>query len=259
MNKKIISLVLCVVMLLTLVSCSGQLGKDDLKNKNIGVIRGSQSIPIAKVFSEEQGCTLTAFYNPDEFDKAFDSGTIDCAILDRNIANSFVKEYTGYTVSQDSVGEGHLTFSTLETKKIYKIMLDKALAALKEDGTLDEIVNGYLSDEAYEYELSKERDNSNGEFIIALDTEFLPYTTDDGLNITGGLAVAVIDAVCVYLGCDYTILPITTSSMATALRTGTADFTVGSFDDQMNEYFKDTPIIESEPILTYDYAIVSKK
>ncbi len=256
--KKIIALVLCVVMLVSLAACSSSIdSKDDLNNVTIGLIHSSKAVIDLEKYKTENGCSLIGFYSLSDLNEGFALGTIDCAVIDRNIANAFAEAYPGYSVSKESFGEGAVTFSALESKKVYSIMLDKALTALKEDGTIDKIVDGYLKDKSLKY-THKKLDNSNGEFIIAIDPNLTPYFENDGLNVSGGPMLEILDAVCEYLGCDYTIIPVKTSDMTATLVNGKADFALGDFDSRITELAGLKPLVETKPVITFDYAIISK-
>ncbi len=256
--KKIIALILCVLMLASLVACSGRIdSKDDFNNVTIGLIHSSKAIIDLEKYSTENNCSLLGFYNLSDLNEGFTIGAIDCAVIDRNIANAFAEAYSGYSVSKESFGDGAVTFAALEEKKVYSIMLDKALAALNEDGTIDKIVDGYLKDKSLKY-TPKKLDNSNGEFVIAIDPNLTPYFENDGLNVSGGPLLEILDAVCEYLGCDYTILPVKTADMTTTLVNGKADFALGDFDSGVTELVGLKPILETKPVITFDYAIISK-
>ena len=254
--KRIISLVLCGVMLFSLAACGSKTvtSKDDLNDLNIGMVENSKSTDLLSSYHTDNNCDFVEYPTLAGIESAFALEEIDCAVLDRNVANSFVQKYTGYTVLEDSLGEGAITFAT--TSKIYKIMLDKTLTALKEDGTIDSIVNSYFKDKNYKY-APKELDDSNGDFLIAVDVELTPYCENDGTYVTGGVAISILDAVCEYLGCNYTLFPATTSEIAKAIKNGTVDFALGDFitstTNPTNEVF------ETDPVITFDYAIVTKK
>ena len=254
--KRIIALVLCTVMLFALASCGAKTitSKDDLNNLNIGMIKNSKSTDKLGSYHADKNCEFAEYPTLSGIDNAFALQEIDCAVLDRNVADSFASAYTGYTVLDDSLGEGAVTFAT--TSKIYKIMLDKALAALKENGTIDGIINSYFKDKNYKY-VPKELDDSNGDFLIALDVELTPYCENDGEYVTGGIALSILDAICEYLGCNYTVLPATTAEIAKAIKNGTADFALGDFVTSTTN--ETTEIFETEPVFTFDYAIVTKK
>ena len=257
--KKIVALALCAVMLLSLAACSGKvMSKDDFNNITIGLIHSSKAVIELEKYVKENGCELLGFNSLSDLNEGLSLGAINCAVIDRNIADAFTAAYPGYSISSEAFGEGAVTFAALESKKVYTIMLDKAIAALKEDGTIDKIFDKYFKDKNHEY-THKKLDNSNGEFIIAIDPNLAPYFDNDGLNISGGPLLEILDAVCEYLGCDYTLLPVKTSDMTMTLINGNADFAIGDFDSGITELVGLRPILETKPVIAFDYVIVSKK
>lgn len=264
MNKKLTAIILCMVMVCTaLFACgpketkSGILGESDLENVKIGVIEGSKSETLVQKYTEK-GCEIVSLSSRLDIAAAFENGDIDCAVMDENHAKQFVAENDFCEIRGESLGEDTLAFSTLQSNKVYHIMLNKALAALKEDGTIDKIVEGYLRDSEYAYEFADKLDNSNGSFVISIDPSMYPYVfpVDNEHDEPRGIELALIDAICKYLGCDYTLLTVTTASLSSSLRTGFADFSVGSYD--LGNDIGET-ILETDPILTYNHVIVVKK
>ncbi|MBQ4137681.1 MAG: transporter substrate-binding domain-containing protein, partial [Clostridia bacterium] len=221
MNKlKLVSLLLCLVLMIcTLASCAQTPSEitceDDLISKKIGVIRGSKSDEYSRKFTEN-GCEIIGFKSRLDMVKAFDAGEIDCAIMDENHAKEVVRENTNLKVLESvSEQKDSFGFYMLEAKRVYTIMLNKALAELKENGKLDEIVNGYLNDPEYEYDFPESFDTSNGFFKISLDPSLYPYVyaADEDHVMPYGIAIAVIDAVCEHLGCGYELVPVTSNSL----------------------------------------------
>ena len=228
-------------------------------NKKIGVVEGSKSDTYAQKYVEK-GCEIIKYNSRIDMIKAFDANEIDCAVVDKNHADVLAREYDTLEVLPDVLGEDSFAFYMLESKRVYTIMLNKALAALKENGTVDEIVNGYLSDPEYEYEFASEHDTSNGTFNISLDPSMYPYVyaADEEHPMPRGIAIALVDAICEYLGCGYTFMPVTTLSLNSTLYLGTADFSIGTFTPLTAEA-SGMAIVESDPIMTYSHAIVVKK
>lgn len=263
MKTRSLALFLCLIILaLSLASCDTKKAEiasvEDLKDKVIGVIEGSKSEQLVESYTEN-GCEIKPYSSRVEIVAAFESDEIDCAILDEYHAEAFVRDYGTYELLEDRLGEGDtFSFTTLASKKVYTIMLNKALSALRENGKLDSIVNGYLSDPEYKYEFAEELDNSNGTFTVSLDSSLYPYTypADETHTDPRGIALAIIDAVCEHLGCDYVLLPTTTASLSSTLVLGVADFSIGSY---FFPEIQGMEIVETEPILTYKHAIVIKK
>ncbi len=270
MKRKVILMLLCLIFVCqAFVACAYEkpaasenskeiLTESDLAGKNVGVIAGSKSSMNTEKYTVN-GTVIVPFESSANIADALDSGEIEYAILDENHAKEFVKKNASYEICSEAFGEDAVAFSMLESNKVYSIMLQKALSALKADGTIDAIVDGYLNDPEYKYDFTKPLDNGNGTFIIAIDSSMYPYVVPYDVEHDGlpyGIELAIIDAVCRYVGCDYVLQTLTTESLPGALKMEIADFAIGSYDP-LNGYGEN--IIESAPLFTYAYVIVGKK
>ncbi len=263
MKIKVVSIILCLALIiLSLASCSanstGIKSEEDLKNLIIGVIESTKSDVFASKYTES-GCEILKYSSYVTLEQALATGEIDCAVLDENHAKARIKKGADIKIVAKPLGQDTLTFATAKSKKIYNIMLNKALEALTAEGKVDEIVNAYLEDNDYVYKFAENVDGSNGSFTIALDPTQTPYVfpADESHEMPGGISLALIDTICEHLGCSYTLVPLSGSSLAPSLRMGMADFAIGSFDLENGGDFEE--LQESNPILTYNHVIVIKK
>ena len=73
------------------------------------------------------------------------------------------------------------------SKKELRDEFNTALAELKEDGTLDEIMSNYIGDEVdqHPYESPADVDRSNGTLTMATNAEFEPWEYKEGTDIVG--------------------------------------------------------------------------
>ncbi len=264
MKMKIISTVLCLVLvLISLASCnftgSPIKSEADLVNKKIGVIEGSETGAFAEKYTEN-GCEILKYSSYISLEEAFAQGKIDCAILDENFAKARASVNNTLEILPGTLGEGTYSFAAVKSKKVYNVMLNKALDVLIEDGTVDNIVNGYLNDYEYEYDFAQESDGSNGSFTIAIDPGAVPYVfpADESHENPRGISIALVDALCSSLGIEYTYLTVASTSLADALRMGVADFAIGAFDFK-NDVEGNEEILQSTVLLTYNHVIVVKK
>ena len=101
--------------------------------------------------------------------------------------------------------------------------LDSALTQLKEDGTLDEIVDHWIGDDAdqksYTPDDSVER---SGTLVMATNAEFPPYESMDGDKVVG-VDVDMMQAVCDILGMELKVENMEFDSIIAAVQSGKAD------------------------------------
>lgn len=265
MKIKVVSIIVCIALILvSLASCNSSASKikaeEDLKNKKIGVIASTKSDVFASKYTQN-GCEILKYSSYIGLEKALEAGEIDCAVMDENTAKARAKQGAEIKIVEQAIGQDTLTFVTAESKRVYNVMLNKALESLTADGTIDEIINAYLEDNNYVYEYAENTDESNGSFTIVIDPAQVPYVfpSDETREKPGGINLALIDAICSSLGCGYTLLPLSGESLASSLRMGIADFAIGSFDLENTDQEGVELLMESTPVLTYNHVIVTKK
>ena len=107
-------------------------------------------------------------------------------------------------------------------------LLDKingALKDLKEDGTIDSIMDNYIGEDAGKtpYESPEDVDRSNGTLVMATNAEFEPYEYHEGDDIVG-IDADIAQAICDKLGYELKIEDMEFDSILPAVQSGKADF-----------------------------------
>ena len=174
--KKLVALALGTVMAVSMtagVSAATVESKDDLKNATIGVQLGTTGDIEASEY-EADGATVKRYSKGSEAIQALMAGQIDCVIIDSQPAQKFVENADGLKILDEPFVEEEYAICL---KKGNDELLDKingALKELKEDGTVDDIMNNYIGDNIGEtpYESPEDVDRSNGTLVMATNAEF---------------------------------------------------------------------------------------
>lgn len=141
--KKLVALALGTVMAVSMtagVSAATVESKDDLKNATIGVQLGTTGDIEASEY-EADGATVKRYSKGSEAIQALMAGQIDCVIIDSQPAQKFVENADGLKILDEPFVEEEYAICL---KKGNDELLDKingALKELKEDGTVDDIMN----------------------------------------------------------------------------------------------------------------------
>ena len=100
-----------------------------------------------------------------------------------------------------------------------------ALAELKEDGTLDEIMSNYIGDEVgqHPYESPADADHSKGTLTMATNAEFEPWEYKEGNDIVG-IDADISKAICDKLGYELKIEDMSFETILASVNSGKADF-----------------------------------
>ena len=103
--------------------------------------------------------------------------------------------------------------------------MNKAIAEIKADGTLEAILDKYIKqvEGAKGYVTPEGTDHSKGTLVMATNAEFPPYEYHDGGKIVGVDAEFAL-AICDKLGYELKIEDMAFDSIIAAVQSGKADF-----------------------------------
>ena len=171
-QKRFAALALSAIMV---VSMAGNVyaakeikSKDDLAGATIGVQLGTTGDLDASDY-EKDGSTVERYSKGSEAVQALKAGQIDCVIIDSQPAQKFDENNDDLKILDEPFEEEEYAICL---KKGNDELLDKingALKELKEDGTIDSIMDNYIGDDAGKtpYESPEDVDRSNGTLVMA--------------------------------------------------------------------------------------------
>ena len=162
--------------------------------------------------------------------QALKNGKIDCVVIDSLPAEKFV-------AANDDLKIVEGIFDTEEYAMCFKKgnelrdEFNTALAELKEDGTLDEIMSNYIGDEVGQHHQAALRkvespadvDRSNGTLTMATNAEFEPWEYKEGTDIVG-IDADISQAICDKLGYELKIEDMAFETILASVNSGKADF-----------------------------------
>ena len=214
-QKRFAALALSAVMVFSMagsVSAAQKVeSKDDLAGATIGVQLGTTGDLDASDY-EKDGSTVERYSKGSEAVQALKAGQIDCVIIDSQPAQKFAENNDDLKILDEPFDE----------------LLDKingALKELKEDGTIDSIMDNYIGEDAGKtpYESPEDVDRSNGTLVMATNAEFEPYEYHEGDDIVG-IDADIAQAICDKLGYELKIEDMEFDSILPAVQSGKADF-----------------------------------
>ena len=200
---------------------------DDLPGKSIGVQRGTTGDIFASDY-EEQGSTIERFNKGNDAIQALLQGKIDCVMIDEQPAKAFVANTTGLKILEEPFAEEDYAICVSKDNAELTASINEALAKLKADGTLDNIVKNYIGDDTkgqFPYESPADVDRSNGTLVMATNAYFEPYEFYQGDKVVG-IDADMAQAVCDVLGYELKIEDMEFDSIINAIQSGKADIGV---------------------------------
>ena len=262
--KKIAALLLTASMAAALAACGG--GKkaentvhsiDDLEGKTIGVQLGTTGDIFASDYEGDDAGTKIERYNKGtDAVQGLKQGKIDCVIIDSQPAQAFVDKNDDLQILDEPFADEEYAICVSKDNTELTEEMNKALKELKEDGTLDSIVDNYIGDDTKgksPYESPKDVDYSKGKLVMATNAAFEPYEYHEGDEIVG-IDADIARAICDKLGYELQIEDMEFESIIAAVQSGKADFGAAGMtvteDRLKNIDFTDTYATAKQVIIT---------
>lgn len=247
--KKLLALALAAAMTAAMAvpACAATVESvDDLPGKYIGVQLGTTGDIFASDYEgDEEGTVIERYSKGNDAVMALKQGKIDCVIIDEQPAKAFVEKNDDLMIlDEEFVVEEYAIAVAKENTELTEA-INGALAELKEEGTIDAILNNYIGDEAGNspYVSPEDVDRSNGTLVMATNAFFPPYEYYEGEEIVG-IDVDLAQAICDKLGYELQIDDIDFDAIITAVQSGKADIGVAGMtvneDRLKNIDFTDT-------------------
>ena len=227
-SGRFVSFAFAVVLLLTLTGCRDKPppnivhAPEEVSGRVIGAIEGSPSV----VLAEELGVSKP-FSSGSELMYHLTSGTLDCVIMENSVASELVAETSGVRILNQPLLEYDLHFAVAKENAELLEAVNSALAALRDNGTLNGLRDMYFSGKKYVYIPPEDVEKRPGSLSLAVPTDSPPYSY---INVNGeyaGLDIDVARAVCDYLGVDLEITGFDARELVTSVWFGKADLALG--------------------------------
>lgn len=233
MKKLIVSLMMSA-MVFGLTACGGSNvpantvnSVDDLPGKTIGVQLGTTGDIYASDY-EEEGSTIERYNKGADAIQALQQGKVDCVIIDEQPAIAFVKKNSDLKILEEEFALEEYAICISKENSELKEKINGALAELKANGTLDQIISNYIGDDTkgkFPYESPADVQRTNGTLVMATNAAFEPYEYYENQVIVG-IDADMAQAVCDILGMELKIEDMEFDSIINAVTSGKADIGV---------------------------------
>lgn len=227
--KKLLALVLSLAMLLCFAGCGEQAkvvaSADDLPGATIGVQLGTTGDIFASDY-EKDGSKIERYNKGADAVVALTQGKVDCVIIDNEPAKAFVAANEGLKILEEAFAVEDYAICVSKKNKDLTADINEALAELKKDGVIDQIIKNYIGDDTKgtcPYVSPKDVDTSKGELHMATNAFFEPYEFYEGETIVG-IDAMIAQAICDKLGYKLVIDDMDFDAIITAVQEGKADF-----------------------------------
>ena len=203
---------------------------EDLNGKSVGVQLGTTGdLMMSEEIENAEGLNLASV---ERYNKAADAvqalltNKIDAVCIDDQVAKNFIAANPDtLTMLDTAYSEESYAIAVSKDRPELTEALNAAIAELKEDGTLDAILNKYIAKEegAAGYVSPEGVDHSNGTLVMATNAAFDPYEYIEGGEIVG-IDPEFAQALCDKMGYALEIEDMEFDSIIAAVVSGKADF-----------------------------------
>lgn len=240
--KKLVTAALAVVMVISLAACGGKkspntvFSKDDLVEKKIGVQLGTTGDIFATGLEEDGSkCTVERYNKGNDAVMSLKQGKLDCVMIDEQPAKAYISGNSDLMILDEPYDLEEYAMCISKDNTQLKEKINQALAEIKEDGTLDNIIKNYIGDDTKgktPYESPSDVDRSNGTITMGTNADFPPYEFYEGQKVVG-IDADMMQAIADRLGMELKIEDMKFDAIITAVQTGKAD--VGASGMTMTE------------------------
>lgn len=173
---------------------------DGIVGKKIGVQLGTTGDIYASDYESDGSGTVIERYNKaNDAVSALKQNKIDCVIIDEEPAKTFAEKNSNLTILEEEFTVEQYAICLSKDNTELKEQINKAIKELKSEGTLDAIIDYYISGVGEAYESPAGLERKNGTLTMATNAQFPPYESyEDGeiVGIDADIAKAIAD----YLG-----------------------------------------------------------
>lgn len=275
MKKQMLCLILALMSLVGLASC-GQMEQDvtetevastesriqsvdDLSGSRIGVQLGTTGDIYVSDYERDGSGTIIERYNKGaDAIQALKQGKIDCVVIDEQPAIKFVEQNSGLTILEEEFTVEDYAFVIAKENEELLNQVNAALAELKEEGVIDNIMKNYVGTESevgqYPYEAA-DIERPNGTLTVASNAEFPPYEYYEDGEIVG-VDIDIMQAICDKLGMELQVEDMAFDSIISAVSTGKVDIGASGFtvteERKKNINFSDTYTTSKQVVVVAD-------
>ena len=248
--KRLISFVLCFVLVFALTSCDKE--TEMLKTKQIIAARYGTASEEACAKYVSEGFIKATYNSSSDVVLAVENKKADFGVLDEFEMNSFSRE--GRNIKQKERCEYSIDYCAYFSfdNETLQALFNEAIKALNENGTINKIKEAHLKGETFS---GNKSDNENGTLTMLCDPCFdnRVYTDDNGDVV--GLDVDIAREICSYMGYGLELSSSDFDELFMKLENGEGDFIISAceYNEEREEHY-----LLSDIYFTLDFYLIER-
>ena len=178
---------------------------EQLKGKKVGVKTGTAAQRFLEKYKDKYGYTLKTFDTGDLMYNSLSAGDVDAVMDDQPVIEYAINQGQNLKISMKGEAVGSFAFGVKKGSKHEHLVTEfnEALAKMKEEGSLDEIINKWTASKGSSDSAVPETSTPAGQkatptkdkYIIASDSSFAPFVFQDDSNQYTGIDMELIKAI----------------------------------------------------------------
>ncbi len=206
---------------------------EQLKGKKVGVKTGTAAQRFLEKNKDKYGFTLKTFDTGDLMYNSLSAGDVDAVMDDQPVIEYAINQGQNLKISMKGEAVGSFAFGVKKGSKHEHLVTEfnEALAQMKEDGSLEEIINKWTASKGSSDSAVPETSTPAGQkatptkdkYIIASDSSFAPFVFQDDSNQYTGIDMELIKAIAKDQGFTVEITNPGFDAAINSVQTGQAD------------------------------------
>ena len=178
---------------------------EQLKGKKVGVKTGTAAQRFLEKNKDKYGYTLKNFDTGDLMYNSLSAGDVDAVMDDQPVIEYAINQGQNLKISMKGEAVGSFAFGVKKGSKHEHLVTEfnEALAQMKKDGSLEEIINKWTASKGSSDSAVPETSTPAGQkatpkkdkYIIASDSSFAPFVFQDDSNQYTGIDMELIKAI----------------------------------------------------------------
>ncbi|RSI02209.1 ABC transporter substrate-binding protein/permease [Streptococcus sanguinis] len=178
---------------------------EQLKGKKVGVKTGTAAQRFLEKSKDKYGFTLKTFDTGDLMYNSLSAGDVDAVMDDQPVIEYAINQGQNLKISMKGEAVGSFAFGVKKGSKHEHLVTEfnEALAQMKKDGSLEEIINKWTASKGSSDSAVPETSTPAGQkatpkkdkYIIASDSSFAPFVFQDDSNQYTGIDMELIKAI----------------------------------------------------------------
>ena len=198
---------------------------DELSGKTVGVKNGTAAQRFLEGIKDKYGFSIKTFDTGDLMYNSLAAGAVYAVMDDKPVIEYAINQGQDLQINMDGESVGSFAFGVKKGSKYEYLVTEfnEALAQMKKDGSLEQIVKKWTSSTTSATATGKKATPVKSKYIIASDSSFAPFVFQNSSNQYVGIDMDLIKAIAKDQGFEIEITNPGFDAAISAVQAGQAD------------------------------------